>query len=89
MKTIIIHITTPTSAAIPSTEHKEPVPAEPQRLFIVEGKSGAHLGNCILGSGNTKRAAIIDAYGEGGKLSRGAWIRETDDQDEIERLSRR
>ena len=31
--------------------------------FIVSKQSGVHAGSCILGSGDTKEQALIDAYG--------------------------
>jgi len=31
--------------------------------FIVSKQSGVHAGSCILGSGDTKEDALIDAYG--------------------------
>ena len=31
--------------------------------YIIEGKSGAHHGNCTIGEGNTKAEAWLDALG--------------------------
>lgn len=31
--------------------------------FIVSKLSGVHAGSCIIGTGDTKEAALIDAYG--------------------------
>ena len=31
--------------------------------FIVSKQSGVHAGSCIIGSGDTKEDALIDAYG--------------------------
>ena len=31
--------------------------------FIVSKQSAVHIGSCILGSGDTKEEALIDAYG--------------------------
>jgi hypothetical protein len=31
--------------------------------FVVSKQSGIHAGSCILGSGDTKDEALIDAYG--------------------------
>lgn len=31
--------------------------------FIVSKQSGIHAGSCIIGSGDTKEKALIDAYG--------------------------
>ena len=43
-------------------------------LYVVEAESGVHCGNCELGVGLTRAAAIRDAYGPGGKLPRHAWV---------------
>jgi hypothetical protein len=47
-----------------------------KKIFIVETPSGARFGNCLLGHGPTRAAAIADAYGPDGKLPRHAWVRE-------------
>ena len=31
--------------------------------FIVSKQSGIHAGSCILGTGDTKQEALVDAYG--------------------------
>ncbi len=31
--------------------------------FIVSKQSGIHAGSCILGTGDSKEAALVDAYG--------------------------
>ena len=39
-----------------------------EKLYVVEAESGVHYGNCELGVGLTRAAAIRNAYGPGGKL---------------------
>ena len=43
-------------------------------LYVVEAESGVHYGNCELGVGLSRAAAIRDAYGPGGKLPHHAWV---------------
>ena len=31
--------------------------------YIVSKQSGAHIGSCILGTGDTKEEALVDAFG--------------------------
>jgi hypothetical protein len=45
-----------------------------EKLYVVEAESGVHYGDCELGVGPTRAAAIRDAYGPGGKLPRFAWV---------------
>ena len=45
-----------------------------EKLYVVEAESGVHYGNCELGVGLSRAAAIRDAYGPGGKLPRFAWV---------------
>jgi hypothetical protein len=44
------------------------------KLYVVVAESGVHYGDCELGVGPTRAAAIRDAYGPGGKLPRFAWV---------------
>lgn len=57
-------------------------------IYIVEARSGVHYGNCELGVGATRAAAIADAYGPGGKLPRHAWVTTLTSSDDPERFER-
>jgi hypothetical protein len=35
----------------------------PTSKFIVSKPSGIHAGSCILGTGDTKESALVDAFG--------------------------
>jgi hypothetical protein len=39
------------------------MPTNTTTKFIVSKLSGIHAGSCILGTGDSKEAALIDAYG--------------------------
>lgn len=59
--------------------------------YIVSKQSGVHAGSCILGSGDTREAALVDAFGPRPwtqyqkKSARDACVREVDDA-EFEKL---
>ena len=57
-------------------------------LYVVEAESGVHYGNCELGVGLTRAAAIRDAYGPEGKLPRSAWVQVVKKEEEPERFHR-
>jgi hypothetical protein len=57
-------------------------------LYVVEAESGVHYGNCELGVGPTRAAAIRDAYGPGGKLPRHAWVNIISREKEPKRFER-
>ena len=57
-------------------------------LYVVEAESGARYGNCLLGVGLTRAAAIRDAYGPGGKLPRHAWVNIVSREKEPKRFER-
>ena len=53
------------------------------KFFVVCAESGANGWRmCYLGGGSTKHAAILNAYGPSGRLSRGAVVREYESRDE-------
>ncbi len=58
------------------------------KLYVVEAESGVHYGNCELGVGPTRAAAIRDAYGPGGKLPRHAWVNIVSREKEPKRFER-
>ena len=61
-------------------------------MYVIETPSGAHYGNCTIGSGETEKEAWLDAYGPKPwtpyvkKCAKGAWAREVSDPLEIEWL---
>jgi len=62
---------------------KNPNPSTSTKFFVVAAESGVNqFRQCCLGKASTKRDAIEDAYGPGGRLSRSAIIREYGSRDE-------
>jgi hypothetical protein len=57
-------------------------------LYVVEAESGVSYGNCELGVGLSRAAAIRDAYGPGGKLPHHAWVRIVRKDEEPARFER-
>lgn len=58
--------------------------------YIVTKQSGVHFGSCFLGSGDTKEAALVDAFGPKPwtdyqkKSARSAFVGEVTDEEEEE-----